>query len=147
VLAVTREWGFAEADVERMNVNGSGISLGHPVGATGKRILATPTREISGRDARYGLETMCIGAGRAWPRSSSGSDRATGGGGSRVLRTLPSSSGRSPPVRRARGSRVIAGAGLVMDGTPGDRGGRPPAPTTGRFGTYGAHGSPLSGCD
>jgi hypothetical protein len=75
---VTREWGFAEADVERMNVNGSGISLGHPVGATGKRIRATRTREVAGHGAGYGLETMCLGAGRAWPRSSSGSDRATG---------------------------------------------------------------------
>ena len=64
VLAVTREWGFADADFERTNVNGSGISLGHPVGATGGRILATLTREMARRDARYGLETMCIGGGQ-----------------------------------------------------------------------------------
>ncbi|MGR6965410.1 acetyl-CoA C-acetyltransferase [Geodermatophilus sp. URMC 61] len=64
VLAVTREWGFTEADFERTNVNGSGISLGHPVGATGGRILATLTREMARRDARYGLETMCIGGGQ-----------------------------------------------------------------------------------
>ena len=64
VLAVTREWGFTDADFERMNVNGSGISLGHPVGATGGRILATLTREMARRDARYGLETMCIGGGQ-----------------------------------------------------------------------------------
>jgi acetyl-CoA C-acetyltransferase len=64
VLAVTREWGFTEADFERTNVNGSGISLGHPVGATGGRILATLLREMDRRGARYGLETMCIGGGQ-----------------------------------------------------------------------------------
>jgi len=64
VLAVTREWGFAESDFERTNVNGSGISLGHPVGATGGRILATLLREMDRREARYGLETMCIGGGQ-----------------------------------------------------------------------------------
>ncbi|MDK3257939.1 acetyl-CoA C-acetyltransferase [Blastococcus capsensis] len=64
VLAVAREWGFTDADWERTNVNGSGISLGHPVGATGGRILATLLREMDRRDARYGLETMCIGGGQ-----------------------------------------------------------------------------------
>ncbi len=64
VLACTREWKFTDADFERVNVNGSGISLGHPVGATGGRILATLTREMARRDARYGLETMCIGGGQ-----------------------------------------------------------------------------------
>ncbi|MBB3086592.1 acetyl-CoA C-acetyltransferase [Geodermatophilus sabuli] len=64
VLAVAREWGFTDADWERTNVNGSGISLGHPVGATGGRILATLLREMQRRDARYGLETMCIGGGQ-----------------------------------------------------------------------------------
>jgi acetyl-CoA C-acetyltransferase len=64
VLACTRDWKFAEHDFGRMNVNGSGISLGHPVGATGGRILATLLREMRRRDARYGLETMCIGGGQ-----------------------------------------------------------------------------------
>jgi acetyl-CoA C-acetyltransferase len=64
VLAVTREWKFTDADFERLNVNGSGISLGHPVGATGGRILATLTREMARREVRYGLETMCIGGGQ-----------------------------------------------------------------------------------
>jgi acetyl-CoA C-acetyltransferase len=64
VLAVTREWGFTEGDFDRTNVNGSGISLGHPVGATGGRILATLLREMDRREARYGLETMCIGGGQ-----------------------------------------------------------------------------------
>jgi acetyl-CoA C-acetyltransferase len=64
VLAVTREWGLAASDFDRLNVHGSGISLGHPVGATGTRILTTLAREMVRRDARYGLETMCIGGGQ-----------------------------------------------------------------------------------
>ncbi|MGN5636602.1 acetyl-CoA C-acetyltransferase [Streptomyces sp. AC154] len=65
VLACTRELGLGEKDHEqRINVNGSGISLGHPVGATGARILATLTRELHRREGRYGLETMCIGGGQ-----------------------------------------------------------------------------------
>ncbi|RDD71092.1 acetyl-CoA C-acetyltransferase [Paracoccus versutus] len=63
-LACTREWRFGKADFERMNVNGSGISLGHPVGATGVRILTTMLREMRRREAQYGLETMCIGGGQ-----------------------------------------------------------------------------------
>ncbi|MFD1543512.1 acetyl-CoA C-acetyltransferase [Nonomuraea guangzhouensis] len=63
-LAVMREWKFGEADLERTNVHGSGISLGHPVGATGVRMLATLSRELCRREARYGLETMCIGGGQ-----------------------------------------------------------------------------------
>jgi acetyl-CoA C-acetyltransferase len=64
VLACVREWKLTDADLERVNVNGSGISLGHPVGATGGRILATLTREMDRRGVRYGLETMCIGGGQ-----------------------------------------------------------------------------------
>jgi acetyl-CoA C-acetyltransferase len=64
VLAVTREWGLKDDDLDSLNVNGSGISLGHPVGATGARILATLLREMDRRGARYGLETMCIGGGQ-----------------------------------------------------------------------------------
>ncbi|MEU5841403.1 acetyl-CoA C-acetyltransferase [Rhodococcus sp. NPDC047139] len=63
-LAVTREWKFGKSDFERTNVHGSGISLGHPVGATGGRMLATLARELHRRGARYGLETMCIGGGQ-----------------------------------------------------------------------------------
>ncbi|NME80591.1 acetyl-CoA C-acetyltransferase [Rhodococcus sp. 105337] len=63
-LAVTREWKFGAADFERTNVHGSGISLGHPVGATGGRMLATLARELQRREGRYGLETMCIGGGQ-----------------------------------------------------------------------------------
>jgi acetyl-CoA C-acetyltransferase len=64
VLAVTREWKLTSADFDRLNVNGSGISLGHPVGATGGRILVTLSREMRRRQARFGLETMCIGGGQ-----------------------------------------------------------------------------------
>ena len=64
VLACTREWGFDDADFDRLNVHGSGISLGHPVGATGGRILATLLREMDRRGASLGLETMCIGGGQ-----------------------------------------------------------------------------------
>ncbi|QNJ95345.1 acetyl-CoA C-acetyltransferase [Mycolicibacterium fluoranthenivorans] len=63
-LAVLKEWKFTEADLERTNVRGSGISLGHPVSATGGRMLATLARELDARGARYGLETMCIGGGQ-----------------------------------------------------------------------------------
>lgn len=63
VLAVTRAWGISAED-ERLNVNGSGIALGHPVGATGARIVATLTHELHRREARYGLVTMCIGGGQ-----------------------------------------------------------------------------------
>ena len=62
-LAVLREWKLPDG-LERVNVNGSGISLGHPIGATGGRILATLVRELDRRGDRYGLETMCIGGGQ-----------------------------------------------------------------------------------
>lgn len=64
VLACATEWGWADQDFERVNVHGSGIALGHPIGATGGRILATLLRELDRREARYGLETMCIGGGQ-----------------------------------------------------------------------------------
>ncbi len=61
-LAVTKGWGWN--DPERLNVNGSGISLGHPVGATGVRIMTSMLYEMQRRGVRYGLETMCIGGGQ-----------------------------------------------------------------------------------
>jgi acetyl-CoA C-acetyltransferase len=64
VLACTRAWQFGADDFARLNVNGSGISLGHPVGATGGRILATMLHELDRRAGRYALETMCIGGGQ-----------------------------------------------------------------------------------
>jgi acetyl-CoA C-acetyltransferase len=66
VLACLKGWGWSEDDSRHdiLNVNGSGISLGHPIGATGGRILANLTRELARREGRYGLETMCIGGGQ-----------------------------------------------------------------------------------
>ncbi|WP_165720958.1 acetyl-CoA C-acetyltransferase [Bordetella trematum] len=62
VLAVLRQWGLH--DQARVNVNGSGISLGHPIGATGVRIMASLLHEMKRRGARYALETMCVGGGQ-----------------------------------------------------------------------------------
>jgi acetyl-CoA C-acetyltransferase len=62
VLAVLAGWGWNDPD--KLNVNGSGISLGHPIGATGARMLTTGLRELRRRDGRYLLETMCVGGGQ-----------------------------------------------------------------------------------
>jgi acetyl-CoA C-acetyltransferase len=62
VLAVLKGWDWH--DSERLNVNGSGISLGHPVGATGVRIMTTLLHELRRRGGRFGLETMCVGGGQ-----------------------------------------------------------------------------------
>ena len=66
VLSCLQGWGWSDDDSrhEILNVNGSGISLGHPIGATGGRILANLTRELHRRGGKYGLETMCIGGGQ-----------------------------------------------------------------------------------
>ena len=66
MLAVLKAWGWSQDDsrYDRLNVNGSGISLGHPIGVTGARIAATMLHEMRRRDVRYGLETMCIGGGQ-----------------------------------------------------------------------------------
>jgi acetyl-CoA C-acetyltransferase len=62
VLGVVKGWGFEAMD--RLNVNGSGISLGHPIGATGVRIAVTLLHEMQRRGAKLGLETMCVGGGQ-----------------------------------------------------------------------------------
>ena len=62
VLAVLQGWGWN--DPARLNVNGSGISIGHPIGATGVRILTTMLHELKRRKGRYALETMCVGGGQ-----------------------------------------------------------------------------------
>ncbi|MFC7291370.1 acetyl-CoA C-acetyltransferase [Hirschia litorea] len=64
VLACGQVLGLSDGDFDRINVNGSGISLGHPLGATGARILTTLAYEMKRRDVKYGLETMCIGGGQ-----------------------------------------------------------------------------------
>jgi acetyl-CoA C-acetyltransferase len=60
VLADGRELGF---DWSRVNVNGGAIALGHPIGASGARIVATLLHELGRRDGRYGLATLCLGGG------------------------------------------------------------------------------------
>ena len=60
-LAVNREMGW---DVERVNVNGGAIALGHPIGASGARILITLLHEMARRDAKRGLASLCIGGGQ-----------------------------------------------------------------------------------
>lgn len=62
VLGVLAGWGWNDPD--KLNVNGSGISLGHPIGATGARIMTTGLRELRRRGGRYLLETMCVGGGQ-----------------------------------------------------------------------------------
>ncbi|MOA08777.1 Beta-ketothiolase BktB [compost metagenome] len=62
VLSVLKGWQWSDTD--RLNVNGSGISLGHPIGATGVRMLTSLLHELQRRQGRYGLETMCIGGGQ-----------------------------------------------------------------------------------
>lgn len=65
VLGVLKGWGVKEDEVaDRLNVNGSGISLGHPIGATGVRIMTTMLHELHRRGGRLALETMCIGGGQ-----------------------------------------------------------------------------------
>ena len=60
VLAIIRELGI---DPERVNVNGGAIALGHPLGCTGAKLTATLLQEMKRRKARYGMVTMCVGAG------------------------------------------------------------------------------------
>jgi len=62
VLGVLKGWGWNDPD--KLNVNGSGISLGHPIAATGVRILTSMLYEMQRRKAKYGLETMCVGGGQ-----------------------------------------------------------------------------------
>jgi acetyl-CoA acetyltransferase family protein len=61
VLASARELGIPH---EKLNVNGGAIALGHPLGSTGARMIATLVHELRRRGARYGLATMCIGVGQ-----------------------------------------------------------------------------------
>ena len=60
-LAVIRELGLEEAKV---NVNGGAIALGHPLGASGARLVVTLLHELRRRSGRYGLATMCVGVGQ-----------------------------------------------------------------------------------
>ena len=60
VLADGRELGF---DWDKVNVNGGAIALGHPIGASGARVVATLLHELNRRQGRYGLATLCLGGG------------------------------------------------------------------------------------
>ena len=64
VLACLADWGL-DAEDPRLNPRGSGISIGHPIGATGIRMLATLAHELPALDGELALETMCIGGGQA----------------------------------------------------------------------------------
>lgn len=64
LLACTHALNFSEADYNKLNVNGSGISLGHPIGATGARIMTTLINELQSSRGMYGLISMCIGGGQ-----------------------------------------------------------------------------------
>ena len=60
-LAVIREGGL---DLEKINVNGGAIALGHPLGCTGAKLTATILREMARRKVKYGMVTMCVGGGQ-----------------------------------------------------------------------------------
>jgi acetyl-CoA C-acetyltransferase len=62
VLAWQKETGW---DLARVNVNGGAIALGHPIGATGTRLMATLLHELERTGGRYGLQVMCEGGGQA----------------------------------------------------------------------------------
>ena len=117
-IACLREWKLGEADLERVNVNGSGISLGHPIGATGGRVLANLLRELDRRGGRYGLETMCIGGGQGSRPCSEdpgvSESELTVEHGSAAFAALPcstvSSQARSRPDPLEQGGQPLAAA-------------------------------------
>jgi acetyl-CoA C-acetyltransferase len=63
VLADLKQMGVGPEEYGKANVNGSGISLGHPIAATGTRMLVTLLHEMKRRGARFGLESICGGGG------------------------------------------------------------------------------------
>ena len=76
VVAVGREMGFSEANWQGLNANGGAVALGHPLGATGARLVGTIGFELRRRNARWGLTTLCQGSGMgyavAWERENYG---------------------------------------------------------------------------
>ncbi len=64
-LACIRAWGLSDDD-SRINPNGGGISLGHPLGVTGSRILLAAARELQRKGGTYGLVTLCVGVGQGY---------------------------------------------------------------------------------
>jgi len=65
VLACTRQWGLADDD-KRINPNGGGISLGHPLGVTGARIFLAAANQLKRTGGKFGLVTLCIGVGQGY---------------------------------------------------------------------------------
>ena len=63
ILAVTREWGLTDDD-PKVNPNGGGIALGHPLGMTGARLVLSAALELQRREGRYALCTLCVGVGQ-----------------------------------------------------------------------------------
>src|SRR3989304_1085273 len=72
VVAAGRELGFKDIQWERLNVNGGAVALGHPLGATGARMVGTAAFELRRRHAQWALTTLCQGSGMgyaaAWER-------------------------------------------------------------------------------
>jgi acetyl-CoA acetyltransferase len=62
-LAVTRQYGLSD-DAEQVNPNGGAIAIGHPLGASGARLVTTAINQLERIDGRYALCTMCIGVGQ-----------------------------------------------------------------------------------
>ena len=61
---LSQDKAIGELDFSKLNINGGAVALGHPVGATGARLVLTAMRELEKRNARYGLVTLCIGGGQ-----------------------------------------------------------------------------------
>ena len=116
VLAWQRETG---ADLAKVNVNGGAIALGHPLGATGVRLMTTLLNELERTGGRYGLQTMCEGGGQAnvtiIERLVSWAGVPTSGGWRRRDTSI-----RSDSVRRSLAALASA--------TTNSLGGRVPAP-------------------
>ena len=116
-MANFKELGLTEKIFERINVNGSCIALGHPLGATGARILTTLAHEMNRRDARSGLVAICGGGGM-------GGGGFGGGGGGNYARASSNRGGRSMGGGGySRGGGGGRGGGGMSRGGGGGRGG------------------------
>jgi len=110
-LAVTRRLGLADDDM-RVNPNGGAIAIGHPLGASGARLVTTAVNHLEHSGGRLGLATMCIGVGQASPWPWNGSERE---------RERPCD--RSPADHQGRTLRHRRGA--LQPALPGARHARP----------------------
>jgi len=117
-VACVRELGL---DPARVNIDGGAIALGHPLGASGGRLITTLTHGLRRTGGRYGLAAMCIGVGQGSPRSSSGSTSSRGMGGGAVGLAAIEAGGVSSASAaiethelRKNSGRIVALAGLTM---------------------------------